>query len=205
MFGIQNYNGFLLAVILFQLYPGPGTIAILNATARGGVGKGMKAVFGTLTGDFIYMLSAVLGLAAILSANPGILNVAQWIGIAYLFWIGIKYFRVSANKIDPAEKEVKDWACYREALAICLTNPKAIIFFMAFFPLFLTDDSKPSTLTILMAHVTVISFLYQSMLVLLGNATIRKISKFRSAPVITTRLAGVAIMAFGIKLLLNKR
>jgi threonine/homoserine/homoserine lactone efflux protein len=45
-----------MAVVVFQIIPGPGTVAILDATARNGVGVGMKAVFGTLTGDFIYMM-----------------------------------------------------------------------------------------------------------------------------------------------------
>ena len=61
MFGIQNYSNFILAIIVFQLIPGAGTVAILNATVRNGVGGGMKAVFGTLSGDFIYMLAAVPG------------------------------------------------------------------------------------------------------------------------------------------------
>ncbi len=80
MFGIHNYGSFIAAVLVFQLIPGAGTISILNATARNGMGGGMKAVFGTLSGDLVYMCAAVLGLAAILSAYPGVLAGAQWIG-----------------------------------------------------------------------------------------------------------------------------
>ena len=205
MFDIQNYASFIIAVLLFQLYPGPGTITILNATARGGISGGMKAVSGTLTGDFIYMLSAVLGLAAILSAYPSILKIAQWIGIIYLFWIGIKYLRLPFDKSSHMEIENKNWDFYRQALAVSLTNPKAIMFFMAFFPLFLGVDSKPVTLVILMVHVTVISFLYQSALVLLGNATIQRFLNIRFARIIAARLAGMAIIGFGVKLIFNKR
>ena len=97
MFDIQNYGSFIMAVIVFQLAPGAGTITILNATARGGIGSGMKAVFGTLSGDFAYMLAAVLGLAAILSAYPGILASAQWIGVAYLCWMGWKLLSTSGE------------------------------------------------------------------------------------------------------------
>lgn len=203
MFEIQNYNSFILAVLLFQLYPGAGTIAILNATARGGVRGGMKAVFGTLSGDFIYMLSAVLGLAALLAAYPSILDIAQWIGAIYLLWIGLNFIR--AQKYELKNNEKGDWAFYKQAFAVSLTNPKAIMFFMAFFPLFLNAESKPVTLIILIAHVTAISFLYQSGLVFIGNATIQRLSNFRYIQIIAARLAGIAIMGFGIKLLLNKR
>jgi threonine/homoserine/homoserine lactone efflux protein len=48
MFEIQNYASFILAVLVFQLIPGPGTIAILNATARNGVRAGLAAMVGTL-------------------------------------------------------------------------------------------------------------------------------------------------------------
>ncbi len=203
MFEIQNYNSLILAVLLFQLYPGAGTIAILNATARGGIRGGMKAVLGTLTGDFIYMLSAVLGLAAILAAYPGFLNIAQWIGAIYLLWVGFNFIRTQKNDVE--NNDNGDWAFYRQAFAISLTNPKAIMFFMAFFPLFLSDESRPLTLVILMAHVTVISFLYQSGLVLIGKTTIQRLSNFRYIRIIAARLAGVAIICFGIRLLLNKR
>jgi threonine/homoserine/homoserine lactone efflux protein len=203
MFEIQNYNNFILAVLLFQLYPGAGTITILNATARGGIRGGMKAVFGTLTGDFIYMLSAVLGLAAMLAAYPSLLDIAQWIGAIYLIWIGFKFIRAQKNELK--NNENGDWAFYRQAFAVSLTNPKAIMFFMAFFPLFLSVGSRPLTLVVLMAHVTIISFLYQSGLVFIGNATIQRLSSFRYIRIIASRLTGVAIMGFGIKLLLNKR
>ncbi|TPQ37195.1 LysE family transporter, partial [Cupriavidus pinatubonensis] len=68
MFDIQNYYSFLLAILVFQLIPGPGTIAILNATARNGVAAGMGAVLGTLLGDLAFMVAAVAGLAAVMKA-----------------------------------------------------------------------------------------------------------------------------------------
>ena len=88
MLGIQNYGGFITAVAIFQIVPGAGTITILNATAKEGVGGGMKAVCGTLSGDFIYMSAASLGVAALLSAYPSILAGLQWAGVGYLCWIG---------------------------------------------------------------------------------------------------------------------
>jgi leucine efflux protein len=61
MFEIQNYASFVAAIIVFQLIPGPGTLAILNATARNGIGAGLGAVVGTLLGDMVYMVAAIVG------------------------------------------------------------------------------------------------------------------------------------------------
>jgi threonine/homoserine/homoserine lactone efflux protein len=206
MFDIQNYGSFIMAVIVFQLIPGAGTITILNATARGGIGSGMKAVFGTLSGDFTYMLAAVLGLAAILSAYPGILAGAQWIGVGYLCWMGWKLLRTSA-KDQPGYTALNKggWAYFRQALAVSFTNPKVIMFFMAFFPLFLSTESTPVTLVTLMLHVTAISFLYQALLVLAGNAVAQRLSRWQYARLIATRLAGIALIGFGLKLAFNNR
>lgn len=206
MFDIQNYGSFIMAILIFQLTPGAGTIAILNATARNGIGTGMCAVLGTLAGDFLYMLAAVLGLAAVLNAYPEVLATAQWIGAAYLCWIGLKLLLASI-KSEPAGVHCLRGgrAYFRQALAVSLTNPKVIIFFMAFFPLFLGSDSSPLTLVAMMIHVSTISFIYQALLVLTGNAVARRLSRWRYARLVATRLAGIALIGFGVKLACNKR
>lgn len=201
MFEIQNYYSFLAAIFLFQLIPGAGTIAILNATARGGVRSGMNAVFGTLTGDFIYMLSAVLGLAALLGAYPRIFIGLQYLGAAYLCFLGLKsLFTPVAAESPPPSPGSSHRLYFKQAFAVCLTNPKAIIFFMAFFPLFLNPDSGYSTLPAMMLHVTLISLVYQTSLVLLGNVIAGYLSRWKYAKLVATRLAGLAFLGFGLKL-----
>jgi leucine efflux protein len=206
MVHIQNYGSFIMAVAAFQIIPGAGTITILNATARKGPISGLKAVWGTLLGDFIYMLAAVLGLAAILSAYPRVLDFAQWLGIACLCGIGLKLLCAS-RKDERTAMAMKhtEWACFRQALAVSLTNPKVIMFFMAFFPMFLNTTSSPITLFILMIHVTAISFLYQTCLVLVGHAVARKLSRWEYVCRVAPRLAGVALIGFGVKLVVAKR
>jgi len=160
MFEIQNYYSFILAILLFQLFPGVGTIAILTATATHGIKSGMSAVLGTLVGDLLYMTSAVLGLATILNNFPTVLKVAQYTGVIYLFYLGLKklFSKITGNSHDQVVK-TSHLATFKQALVICLTNPKAILFFMAFFPLFLTQDSKSVTLVLMMIHVTIISLI----------------------------------------------
>ena len=80
MFNIENYTGFILAILAFQMFPGAGTITILNATGRRGLRAGLITVFGTIAGDFTYMLAAVLGLAAVLTVYPNVLAPVQWTG-----------------------------------------------------------------------------------------------------------------------------
>ena len=206
MFDIQNYTSFIAAILVFQLIPGPGTLAILNATARNGIRAGLGAVLGTLLGDFTFMVAAVAGLAAVMNANPVLFQALQWFGAAYLCWMGIQLLRAKVDGGPAAQEERKSgWVYFRQGFAVSLTNPKVILFFVAFFPLFLRPDSSGATLVAMMIHVTVISFLYQAGLVLVGNAVAQKLKSLPSARKIATRLAGVALIGFGVKLAANNR
>jgi threonine/homoserine/homoserine lactone efflux protein len=206
MFDIQNYGSFIGAIVIFQLSPGPGTLAILNATARNGVGAGLGAVLGTLAGDFLFMVAAVAGLAAVMNANPEMFQALQWFGAAYLCWMGLQLLRARVAS-DAASTEPRRVASvhFRQAFAVSITNPKVVLFFVAFFPLFLRPDSSSLTLAAMMVHVTVISFLYQAGLVFAGNSIARKLEALPSARRIATRLAGVALIGFGIKLASSNR
>jgi threonine/homoserine/homoserine lactone efflux protein len=94
---------------------------------------------------------------------------------------------------------------FRQAFVVSLTNPKVVLFFVAFFPLFLRVDASPITLGAMMAHVTVISFLYQTGLVLIGNAVARTLSSLPVVRTVATRFAGLALIGFGVKLALSNR
>ena len=206
MFDIQNYTSFVAAIIVFQLIPGAGTLVILNATARNGIGAGLGSVWGTLVGDFVYMVAAVVGLAAVMNANPFLFKGLQWFGAAYICWMGFKLIRTHNNRDVNIEEPVKSGSVYfRQAFTVSLTNPKVVLFFVAFFPLFLRVDASPVTLGIMMAHVTVISFIYQASLVLIGNVVARRLSALPYARKLATRFAGVALVGFGIKLALGNR
>jgi leucine efflux protein len=206
VFEIQNYASFVCAILLFQLIPGPGTFAILTATARNGIGAGCGAVMGTLVGDFVYMVAAVIGLAAVMNANPLLFRALQWFGVAYLCWIGLQLLRARlAGAATAPDSRKSAWVYFRQAFVVSLTNPKVVLFFVAFFPLFLRVDASPITLGAMMAHVTVISFLYQTGLVLIGNAVARTLSSLPVVRTVATRFAGLALIGFGVKLALSNR
>ncbi len=193
-----------MAVLVFQAIPGAGTVIILNAAARNGVLSGMHTVFGTLTGDFLYMLAAALGLAAVFSAYPGILQGLQWIGVAYLCLVGLQYIFTGKTVGSTKKPERSETLSYfRQGMIVSLTNPKVMLFFMAFFPLFLNESSTPSTLIFLMIHVVIISLVFQSGLAIIGNGLAKWFSQWRIARIIARRVAGLTLIGFGIQLALN--
>jgi threonine/homoserine/homoserine lactone efflux protein len=165
----------------------------------------MGAVFGTLAGDVLLMLAAVLGLAALLAARPVLLSALQRTGIVYLCWLGLKLL-LAARAGDTAGEAPgsNHWTCFRQAFAVCLTNPKAIMFFVACFPLFLTPASRPRTLGVMMAHVSLISLMYQTGLVLVGNAVAVRMSRFPPVRIWARRRVGLGLLGFGLKLAIKR-
>ena len=206
MFGIEHYASFVSAIVLFQLIPGAGTLAILDATARRGLGAGTSAVVGTLVGDAVWMIGAALGLAAVMQANPTVFTALQWFGVAYLLWMAWGLLR-SGRSVASADTALvrSSWQYARRAALVSLTNPKVMLFFVAFFPLFLTPSASPWTLVVMLLHVTVISLLYQLGLVLLGNWVALRLKGIPAAQVWAKRLAGVALIGLAAKLAANNR
>ncbi len=206
MFDIQNYASFIAAIVVFQLAPGPGTVVILTATARDGPGAGFGAVAGTLLGDLLFMIGAVLGLAAVIHANPNVFVALQWFGAGYLVWLGVQMLRApSASAGAPPQPGKGKWFYCLQAFTICLTNPKAVLFFFSFFPLFMRVDASFTTLGAMIGHVFVISVLYQVCLVMVGNLAVHKLSSLAAVRRLTTRLAGVALIGFGLRLAFSNR
>src|SRR5438552_18752631 len=90
MFGIADYPSFVIAVIVFLMIPGPGNLALITATGKGGIRGGLAATLGVIAGDQVLMWAAVAGVAALLLTYPAAFHAVQWVGAAYLAWIGVK-------------------------------------------------------------------------------------------------------------------
>jgi threonine/homoserine/homoserine lactone efflux protein len=140
MFGIADYGAFVVAVIVFLAIPGPGNLALLGATAHGGVRSGMAATLGVIAGDQTLLWLAVSGLSALLAAYPAAFQTIQWIGAIYLVWLGAKLLRTRLD--DAPALELKPDHFFKQAFFITVLNPKAIVFYMAFFSAFC--ESRPA-------------------------------------------------------------
>ena len=89
-FGISDYGAFVAAIVLFLAIPGPGNLALITSTGKGGVRGGLAATLGVIAGDQVLMWAAVAGVAAVLATYPAAFSAVQWLGAAYLAWMGWK-------------------------------------------------------------------------------------------------------------------
>jgi leucine efflux protein len=89
MYGVADYGAFVVAVVVFLAIPGPGNLALITSTGKGGFKGGLAASLGVIAGDQVLMWLAVAGVAALLAAWPVVFGAVQWLGAAYLAWLGL--------------------------------------------------------------------------------------------------------------------
>jgi leucine efflux protein len=198
--GVTDYGSFVVAVLVFLLIPGPGNLALITSTGKGGITGGLAATLGVILGDQVLMWLAVAGVAALLSAYPAAFYAVQWLGAAYLAWLGGKL--LLAKRDDAPMLHIRPRHYLRQALTITLLNPKAIVFYMAFFPLFVDPAGHQGLTTFAFMAVTIaaLTFAYGVAAVLLSHYLAARV---RASPLVTgflQKLAGLFLLGFGIKL-----
>ncbi|HOM12420.1 MAG TPA: LysE family transporter [Rubrivivax sp.] len=201
MFGIADYGAFCAAILLFLALPGPGTFALLTSTGQGGMRAGAAATAGVVIGDQALLWLAVGGVAAVLAAHPSWFKAVQYLGAAYLGWVGLKLLLVRAAEAAPALRLQPDHYL-RQALLITLLNPKAIVFYMAFFPLFIDPASHLGmpTFAAMALTVAVITVVYCLTLCAFAQALSQRLRRHRRLTSALQRLAGVVLVGFGLRL-----
>jgi threonine/homoserine/homoserine lactone efflux protein len=204
MFGIADYGAFVAAIVLFLAIPGPGNLALITSTSKGGVRGGMAATMGVIAGDQVLMWLAVAGVATLLATYPAAFHAVQWAGAGYLAWLGWRL--LTAQPGDAPVLHIRPRRYFQQALAITLLNPKAIVFYMAFFPLFVDAAHHQGLITfgVMAVTVAVLTFLYGLTAVLL---TFFLAERMRANPKISRtleKIAGVCLIGFGIKLVTSK-
>ena len=179
-------------------------MALITSTTKGGLRGGIGATCGVMVGDQILMWMAVAGVAAVLTAYPAAFHAVQWLGAAYLAWLGVRM--LLAKPGDTPVLHIRTGQYIRQALMITLLNPKAIVFYMAFFPLFVDPAQTPSLTTFAFMAVTiaVLTFAYAATVVLMTHFLA---ARLRANPLVgrlMEKLAGLFLIGFGIKLAISR-
>jgi leucine efflux protein len=201
MLGIADFWAFCGAILIFLALPGPGTFALLTSTAKGGLRAGAAATLGIIVGDQVLLWLAVAGVAAVLAAHPDAFRAVQWAGAAYLGWIGLRLIFARDGAASPVRIEPRAYA--RQAFLITLLNPKAIVFYMAFFPLFIDPATHrgASTFAAMAVTIAVITAAYGLALCAFAQAVSKQVSAHKKVARGLERLAGLFLVGFGLRLL----
>ncbi|HDR8435009.1 TPA: LysE family translocator [Bacillus cereus] len=206
MYGIINYEVFLLTGILLNLIPGADTMYIVGRSISQGRKAGVYSVFGIITGSLVHTLLVAFGLSIILTKSIVLFNIIKVIGVIYLVYLGIKIildktnvaFQASSNKLNIRK-------IYIQGLLTSLTNPKVSLFFIAFLPQFIdTKASGPMPFIILGLTFTVTGLLWCLFVAYFSSYVTKKLRGNQKVGMILNKITGLIFIGMGLKLLQTK-
>ena len=135
---------------------------------------------------------------------PLAFGAVQWLGAAYLAWLGARM--LLARPGDQPVLHIRPRHYLQQAMVITLLNPKAIVFYMAFFPLFVDPTRHPGvgTFGVMAATIAVLTFCYGLTVVLLTHHLAERLRARPWVGRLLQKVAGLVLIGFGLKLALAK-
>ena len=134
---------YTVAALGLSLTPGPNGLLALTHGALFGVKRTAFTIAGGALGFTAIIALSLFGIGALLAASTEVLVVLKWLGGAYLVWLGVQVWRsppVGVNASSPRALATRA-RVFRQGFLAAITNPKGILFFVAFLPQFLVTDS----------------------------------------------------------------
>ncbi|MDG3085634.1 LysE family translocator [Vibrio hannami] len=134
---------FFVAIFVFSVTPGPGVFAIIARALVNGARSCLALALGMVASDLIYLILACFGLATIAENWSEVFIVIRYIGAAYLIYLGYKMFKAlpaTKGAIENGEFDAKglsNMSKFIQGFLISASNPKVILFYIAFLPTFI--------------------------------------------------------------------
>ncbi|MGW3424933.1 leucine efflux protein LeuE [Streptomyces phaeochromogenes] len=211
MLGVIDLPTYLAGLVLIVLLPGPNSLYVLSVAARRGIRTGYRAAAGVWCGDAVLMTLSAAGVASLLQANALLFGIVKYAGAGYLTWLAIGMLRAAwgmwrTRKERTESQEVSapgaEERPFRRALVISLFNPKAILFFVAFFVQFVDPAYAYPALSfvVLGAFAQLASVLYLSALIFGGTKLAAAFRRRRRLSAGATSAAGALFLGFAVKL-----
>jgi threonine/homoserine/homoserine lactone efflux protein len=205
---LSTYLLYVAAVALLILTPGPTMLMCLTNALNHGPRQAMTSVAGAVTAVLCVMALSAMGLGALLAASETAFTTAKLVGAAYLVWLGIKTFRNTASALQagPAEGDTSGRrSFYLQGFLVGASNPKAVLFFAAFFPQFL-NPASPMLPQMAILALTFMAFEF-SVLTACALSVTRLVPVLRSSQPVRwiNRICGGLFTLMGALLLLTRR
>lgn len=203
---LHLFLAYCLAVVILEVIPGPVVTLVVANSLRHGSRSGLATVAGASIGNAILLASTVIGLVAFFELMSEVFEVVRWAGAVYLIWLGIRAWQTDGghgSAVPSAKKSSR--TVFVQGFLIAITNPKAIIFYIAFLPQFI-DPHLPAgpQLLVMIATMIVSALLSDSTYALLAGRA-RGWFTASGRRRLQGRITGTLLIGVGCGLLLARR
>lgn len=208
MFDGAQLGGFVAAVAVLVIVPGPNTVLILAHSLGGGRPAGLATVLGVETGTLVHTVAAALGLSAALSTSTLAFDLVKYVGATSLIFLGVRALRARGRMplALPCPVPLSLGQAFGRAVLTNVLNPKVALFFLAFLPQFVHPERGSLVLQFL-----VLGLIVSAMGLCFGTALAVAAGTFslwlRQGAVAKgqERLTGVVLLGLGVRLALARR
>ncbi len=171
---LHLFLAYCVAVAILVLMPGPVVTLVVANSLSHGSRSGLATVAGASTGNAVLLGASAVGLVAFFAWLSEIFEVVRWAGAAYLIWLGMKAWRAHGRhglvSVPAAKRSSRD--VFLQGFLIAITNPKALVFYIAFLPQFV-DSHLPAgpQLLVMIGTMIVMALLSDGAYALLAGRT----------------------------------
>ncbi|WP_058914394.1 LysE family translocator [Entomohabitans teleogrylli] len=213
MLDIVHFPLFFVSALLLLITPGPDLAYVVGQSVANGRRSGVISAVGVALGSCAHALASALGITALIAASPLLFSVVKYLGAAYLIWLGLSMIisswrrQTAVNSIVAEKISLSDKSLLLKGFITTITNPKVLLFFIAFFPQFVAVTGEHQALSFF-----VLGMVYAAT-GLLVDASFAWMSGSLSARVSTSqrlrnwldRAVGATFIALGIRLMFTRR
>ncbi|MDE1181399.1 LysE family translocator [Paraburkholderia sp.] len=213
MFGITHFGFFIVAVFLLNLTPGPDTAYIVGRSVAQGRGAGLMSSLGISAGCCVHSLACAFGLTALLAASVTAFTVIKFVGAFYLIYLGVRLI-FAKPAADQATGEARGAGApkslrqlFMQGFWTNVLNPKVVLFFVSFFPQFVSSGSDHKTLAFLAlgAVFVAMSTVWNSSVAWVAGSVTQRFSGKPAVKKWLDRGVGSAFVGLGVKLATSTR
>lgn len=153
---VETWLAFLALALTFLITPGISHLLMLSNSLAYGARRSMATAAGDLSANTLQMLAAGLGLAAIITQVPAFFIVIKWAGVAYLVYLGLKLLFSGKSANAKAQTAISARQLFQQGFFTSASNPKAVVFFAALFPQFISPDAAlaPQLTVLMLTYLT---------------------------------------------------
>lgn len=192
LFDFGQVPAFLIACAVVIVTPGVDAFLLLRTSLRSGTRAGLLALAGIHTAAAVQVALVISGLGVVLAQYPMVLTALRWIGAAYLLYLAISIARGLLKRTGDEPEEVMSDRPFRQGFLTNITNPKMILFSLAFLPQFIGSGEPAPQLAMLAVVFLGLAAVWELMIVLAASRVAGRLRR----PGVTTALDAVCAAVF---------
>jgi len=192
LFDFGQVPAFLIACAVVIVTPGVDAFLLLRTSLRSGTRSGLLALAGIHSAAAVQVALVISGLGVVLAQYPMVLAALRWIGAAYLLYLAVSIARGLIRRSGDEPEEVMSDRPFRQGFLTNITNPKMILFSLAFLPQFIGSGEPAPQLAMLAVLFLALAAVWELMIVLAASRVAGRLKR----PGVTTALDAVCAAVF---------